>query len=253
MLLKDLAAMARPSLGPGITLRLICDLPPGRVLLDPGPLQDSLLNVLLNARDAMAGRGRIELRARVTTSWIELTVCDSGPGFTPVALKRGTEPFFTSKPGQGSGLGLSMVYDQTKLAGGTLRLDNAPGGGARVRIRLPLRHAAPRMTLLVDDDEQVRESVREMLTGLGHSVIEAGSLAEALALCDLPDLSLVLSDLQLGDGQGTELARTGLALVLMTALPPGHADRAGLSGPVLTKPFAPADLAALLERLPVDE
>ena len=109
------------------------------------------------------------------------------------------------------------------------------------------------MTLLVDDDDHVRESVREMLTALGHSVIEAGSLAEARGLVDLPGLSLILSDLQLGDGRGAALAGAGLPLVLMTALPPGHAGRAGLDGPVLTKPFLAAELAAQIERLPFDD
>ncbi|MBV0891230.1 PAS-domain containing protein [Paracoccus sp. Z118] len=252
-LLGGLAAMARPSLGPGVELALACDLPPGPLLLDPGSLQDSLLNLLLNAHEAMAGQGQIDLTARAAGDWIEITVRDSGPGFNGTTLKRATEPFFTTKAGQGWGLGLPMVYDQTKLAGGTLRLENAPGRGARVRIRLPRRPATPRMTLLVDDDDRVRESVREMLTALGHAVIEAGSLAEARALTDLPGLSLILSDLQLGDGRGADLAGTGLPLLLMTALPPDDPDRAGLAAPVLTKPFLAAELAAQLERLPVDE
>ena len=121
-----------------------------------------------------------------------------------------------------------------------------------MQIRLPLRRVTPRMTLLVDDDDHVRESVREMLTALGHSVIEAGSLAEARGLVDLPGLSVILSDLQLGDGRGVELAGSNLSVVLMTALPSGHAERAGLDMPVLTKPFLAAELAAQIERLPVD-
>ena len=200
----------------------------------------------------MAGNGRIDLDARAVSQWIQLTVTDTGPGFSDATLRRATEPFYTTKGGQGAGLGLSMVYDQTKLAGGTLRLDNVAGGGARVQIRLPLRRVTPRMTLLVDDDDNVRESVREMLTALGHSVIEAGSLAEARDLVDLPGLSLILSDLQLGDGRGAELADAGLPLVLMTALQYGHPERTGLDGPILTKPFLAAELAAQIERLPFD-
>ena len=133
------------------------------------------------------------------------------------------------------------------------------GGGSRRQIqhnreRILARHGfAAALVAVVDDDDHVRESVREMLTALGHSVIEAGSLAEARGLVDLPGLSLILSDLQLGDGRGAALAGAGLPLVLMTALPPGHAGRAGLDGPVLTKPFLAAELAAQIERLPFDD
>lgn len=258
-LLDQIATMARPSLGRGQRLVLDIDLPDGALLLDPGSLQDSILNLILNARHATAAAGSgsagdapeatIRVAARVRGRWLELTVTDSGPGFSPEALTRATEPFFTTKPGQGSGLGLSMVYDQTKLAGGTLRLDNVPGGG-RVRLRLPYQRVAPRLVLLVDDDDVIRETLRDMLTGMGHQVIEAGSLAEARSLCDLPGLSVVLSDLQLGDGSGADLADAGPPLLLMTARPPDDPARAGLAGPVLTKPFDAAALSALFATLP---
>ncbi|MFC0339817.1 hybrid sensor histidine kinase/response regulator [Paracoccus niistensis] len=260
-LLEQLVTMARPSLGRGIALELDCELPEGAVLLDPGSLQDSLLNLILNARDAISGtgvgsgstHGAIRLTARVRGRWLELTVTDSGPGFSPEALGRATEPFFTTKAGQGSGLGLPMVYDQTKLAGGTLRLDNAPGGGARVRLRLPFQRVARRLVLLVDDDDLIRETLREMLTGMGHQVIEAGSLSEARSLADLPGLSVILSDLQLGDGSGAALGALGLPLILMTARPPDDPERQRLRHPVLTKPFDAAALNALFAGLPDDK
>lgn len=260
-LLEQLVTMARPSLGRGIALELDCDLPEGAVLLDPGPLQDSLLNLILNARDAISGtgvgsgstHGTIRLSARLRGRWLELTMTDSGPGFSAEALARATEPFFTTKAGQGSGLGLPMVYDQTKLAGGTLRLDNAPGGGARVRLRLPFQRVAQRLVLLVDDDDLIRETLREMLTGMGHQVIEAGSLSEARSLADLPGLSVILSDLQLGDGSGADLGALGRPLILMTARPPDDPERQGLPHPVLTKPFDAAALNALFAGLPDDK
>lgn len=245
-LLAQLARLARPSLTEGTVLHLDVDLPEGQVLLDPGALQDSLLNLILNANAAMTGPGQITLTARQNGDWLEIVVSDTGPGFTPEALKRATEPFYSTKKGRGSGLGLSMVYDQTKLAGGTLRLDNNPEGGARVTLRLPWRPVAPQMVLLAEDDDAIRAEVRVQLTGLGHSVIEAASLAEARALSDLPGLTLILSDIQLGDGLGHDLAGRGLPLVLMTSLPAGDALRDSASGPVLTKPFPPARLAAAL-------
>src|SRR5690606_23328434 len=125
------------------------------------------------------------------------------------ALKRGLDPFYTTKGGEGSGLGLAMVYDQASLAGGSVRLANRPEGGARVTLRLPLRPAAEprpdetRLVLLVEDSPEIRMLVREMLVGLGHRVIEAETAADALALALLPEIGMVLSDIQLkGEGSG---------------------------------------------------
>lgn len=247
-LLGDLAALARPSLAEGTRLDLALSLPAGQLLVDPGALQDSALNLILNANAAIAPPGVITLKARRNGDWLEVTVGDTGPGFTPEALTRATEPFFTTKKGQGSGLGLSMVYDQTKMVGGTMRLSNGPRG-AQVMLRLPWRPVARRMVLLVEDDDQIRAQVRDQLTAIGHAVIEAATLAEARALADLPGLEVILSDLQLGDGLGTDLADAlpaGVALVLMTSLPPGDPLRAAAKGPVLTKPFTPSRLAAIL-------
>lgn len=243
-LFEDLAAMARPTLGAAVTLEHATANLPARVMLDPGALQDALLNLILNARDAMQGTGRIALQARAAGRWLEITVTDSGTGFSDEALARGTQPFFSTKGSKGSGLGLSMVYDLVKLAGGTLGLSNP--GGARVTIRLPLCAARPHLVLLAEDDDTIRAQIREMLTAQGHSVIEAGSLAEAQSLTDLPGLTLILSDLQLGDGSGAELRGGALPLVLMTALPPGDPRRSGLDGRVLTKPFGDTELALAL-------
>ncbi|MDO5620931.1 MAG: PAS-domain containing protein [Paracoccus sp. (in: a-proteobacteria)] len=250
-LLDGLAAMARPSLGAGITLELHAELPPGQVMLDDGALQDTLLNLLLNARDAMGDSGRITLTARLFGDWLEIRVKDTGPGFSEAALKRGLEPFFTTKGGQGSGLGLATVYDSVKAAGGLIRLDNGPAGsgiGARVRLLLPYRPVKPRLILLAEDDPDIRATTRKMLTAMGHAVIEAASLAEAQALADLPDLSAILSDLQLGDGSGADLAG-GLPLLLMTALPANAPERATLPAPVLQKPLDTGRLALALNEL----
>lgn len=254
-LIADLAAMAAPTLGETVRLEVEVEGLDRPILLDPGPLQDSLLNLLLNARDAMGpAGGRVRLSAHpVQDTWIEIAVADSGPGFSPEALGRALDPFFTTKGGEGSGLGLSMVYDQTKLAGGTLRLENT-GSGARVSLRLPLRPvaglAAPMLVLLVEDDDDIRASVRETLRGLGHSVLEAGSVAEAEALAGLPEIGMVLSDIQLaGPATGIELAQRlegRVPVALMTSLPPGDRLRAAAPCPVLQKPFVAAELAALI-------
>jgi CheY-like chemotaxis protein len=257
--------LAQPSLPEGIGLDILVSGLDSPVMLDAGSLQDSLLNLILNARDAIAsaggGAGRITLAARpLRDTWLEISVADTGPGFSPEALERGLDPFFTTKGGEGSGLGLTMVYDHTKLSGGAVRLSNRPEGGATVTLRLPLRRAAgagpakPLLILLVEDSDDIRTEVREMLRGLGHNVIEAASADEALDLADLPGLDLILSDIGLpGAMTGLDLAHRLAArdhparLVLMTSLPPGDALRARAGAiPVLSKPLVAAELAAAL-------
>jgi signal transduction histidine kinase len=260
--LDELRVIATPSLPEGIALR-IGDRTRGAYMADAGLLQDALLNLLLNARDACGTQGRITLWAEeVQDTWLQLSVEDSGPGFSPAALRHGLEPFFTTKGGEGSGLGLAMVYDMTKLAGGSVRLSNT-GQGARVSLRLPLRRAtdAPGtgLALLAEDSPDLREAIRDMLTEMGYFVVEAASVDEACALAEgLPDIALALSDISLeGDTSGLALVERlpHLPLRFMTSLPadhPLHAQARHL-GPVLPKPFSAADLAAFLGRdsLPV--
>ncbi|MDD9738413.1 MULTISPECIES: PAS-domain containing protein [Marinovum] len=254
--LQELAVLAGPSLPPGVTLHLSADVP-GAILFDPGMLQDSLLNLILNARDACGEAGAIHVAARIdAATWLSFEVRDTGPGFTEAALRHGAEPFFTTKGGEGSGLGLAMVYDATKLAGGDLKLWNTEAG-AQVLLRLPLRpapeveEADPGMVLLVEDNADLRGAIRDMLTGLGWRVVEAASVAEAQALIDgLPEITSVLTDIQLeGAETGLDLATDcTVPVALMTSLPADHAlyVAAAALGPVLRKPFSAAQLAAAL-------
>lgn len=254
-ILGDLALLAQPTLPNGITLDLQNETADTPLLLDKGMVQDSLLNLILNARDACGRAGEISLRARlIDKTWVEFQITDSGPGFSELALRRGLDPFFTTKGAEGSGLGLPMVYDHTKLAGGDLRLQNGETG-AKVTLRLPYRVAVPASTglvLLVEDDNDLRAILRDMLTGMGHAVIEAASVDEAVALtADLPDITLILSDIQLaGDSTGIDLAQRvqTMPLILMTSLP-RHDPlfvAAQRHAPVLHKPFTETDLSALI-------
>lgn len=263
-LLHDLSLMAGPALPDNMRLdmQIAPDLP--LLLLDQGVLQDSVLNLILNARDAMAGQGgQVTLTVtNVADTWLELMLSDTGTGFSDEALHKALDPFFTTKGADGTGLGLAMVYDQITLSGGTVRLANRPRGGAQVTLRLPFK-PVPRvralppagLVLLVEDTQSIRESVRAMLCDLGHSVIEATTADEALALADLPDLDIMLSDINLpGTLSGLDLARAlrgrgQMRLCLMTALPAYdrlHREAAG-EFPVLTKPFSPQDLRFTLE------
>lgn len=255
-LLQDLFTLAEPTLPAG--MRLTLDIPDlETVLLDQGMLQDGLLNLILNARDAMGTNGEVTLTVRrIQDTWIEFQVSDTGSGFSPNVLAHALDPFFTTKGAEGSGLGLPMVYDMTTLAGGDLRLSNTDTGG-QVTIRLPYRVALSATTglaLLVEDRDDLRALMRDMLMALGHSVIEAASVDEATALlADLPDITLILSDIQLeGEATGIDLAHrlggSSPPLILMTSLPrdaPLFLE-AQKHAPVLRKPFTAVDLAALI-------
>ncbi|MGP6086947.1 PAS-domain containing protein [Antarctobacter jejuensis] len=258
--LDELETLATPSLPDSIALT-IANHTQGPYLADPGLLQDALLNLILNARDACGAHpGRITITVEeIQDTWLQFTVEDTGPGFSDTALAHGLDPFFTTKGGEGSGLGLAMVYDTTKLAGGSVRILNT-GTGARVSLRLPLRRAdAPAETglaLLVEDSPDLRETIRDMLTDLGYAVVEAASVDEATSLAEgLPDIALILSDISLeGDTPGLALAERlpHLPLYLMTSLPADHPQhvQARRLGPVLPKPFAAEDLSAFLSPLP---
>lgn len=262
-MLDELALMARGSLPEDVSLSVTCAPDLGQLMLDRGALQDSLLNLILNARDAIGhSGGNIAIAARrVRDTWLEITVDDSGPGFSADALAHGMDPFFTTKGGEGSGLGLAMAFDQVSLAGGGLSLANRSQGGARVTLRLPLIVAdkAPQsdmqLVLLVEDNLEIRTHVREMLRALGHQVVEAETALDANSIAYLPEISFVLSDIQLkGEDGGPDLLaglqqlRPALGMGLMTSLPAQNPTRAAAETqfPVLQKPFELSDLEAFL-------
>jgi len=258
-MLNGLRTLATPSLP--VDVQLVIDTAglPNPVLLDPGACQDMVLNLILNARDAIGKNpGIITVTAEaIREAWLQLRVTDSGPGFSTEALEHALNPFYTTKGGEGSGLGLSMVYDQTKLAGGQVWLTNSNQGGGVVTLRLPLRQAAdqpsPHLILLVEDTPEIRENVREMLISLGHKVIEAESADEALFLAGIDGIGLILSDINLhgsmsGDALLLRLQAEGnkAPAFLMTSLPASDPRRAGTRFPVLAKPFSQGDLSNFL-------
>lgn len=256
--LADLQILADPTLTEDVTLTIENTIPDTPLLVDPGMLQDSLVNLILNARDACSGKGAIAIDAQlVKDTWLQFKVCDTGTGFSDEALKHALDPFFTTKGGDGSGLGLAMVYDMTKLAGGEVRVENTDIGGC-VTLRLPLRRAVldstPGLVLLVEDSTELRGLFRDMLIDMGHSVIEAASVDEARTLLtEVPGISLLLSDISLeGSGTGVDLISAlpsdAVPSFLMTSLP--KSDPLYIQGaaraPVLSKPFSAEQLGAFL-------
>lgn len=258
-LLREMETLAAPTLPENIVFTVTGQLPNKAVLLDQGAIKDALLNLILNARDACGSNGTIKLSAStIHNTWIEFTVSDTGTGFSEDALKHACDPFYTTKGSEGTGLGLPMVYDITKLAGGDLRLQNTPEGGASIRLRLPLRfnpEVTGGLALLVEDNDDLRALYRDMLTDMGHSVIEATSADEATALiANLPDIALILSDIRLsGEGTGLDLLKRiekgKTPVVLMTSLAPNDPlhQEAQAATTVLAKPFTAYDLANVLK------
>ncbi|SHH40587.1 PAS-domain containing protein [Cognatishimia maritima] len=258
-LLRDSMTLARPILNKSIDLQLQDRTPNEPLILDPGMLQDSLFNLILNARDGCDGAGRITICCEtVQDTWLQISVQDTGKGFSDEALTHAFDPFFTTKGAAGTGLGLPMVYDVTKLVGGEVRIANAEGGGAIVRLRLPLRRLradqSTSLVLLVEDDPDLRDQIREMLIDQNHMVIEASSVDEALLLVEhVPGISAVLSDINLeGNATGVDLAgklgKTDIPVILMTSLPTTHSlyQDGAARAPIIRKPFAASDLVPLL-------
>ena len=284
-LVEGMRELLSRSLGPMVTIdtRIEADLPP--VDIDPHQLEAALLNLMVNARDAMTGEGRITISAReemveaghpalAPGRYVCLSVSDTGPGMDAATLKRATEPFFTTKQvGEGTGLGLSMVLGFAEQSGGTLRLSSTPGEGTTADILLraaegaaaPKPLAAPlaqealppmprRLRILaVDDDALVLMNTVAMLEELGHSVTAAYSAREALEAMRTQSFDLVLTDHAMPQMTGAQLAgeirdsQPAMPILIAT----GYADipaGPGQSLPRLSKPFSLKDLAAAVSR-----
>jgi len=233
-------------------------------LVDPHQLELVLLNLAINARDAMPAGGRVEIRTRnvnagernkpaelVPGDYVMISVTDSGTGMTPEVLARACEPFFTTKePGKGSGLGLAQVYGLAQQSGGGMRIASVAGKGTTVAVYLPRSLAAPQRStegrnaagraglsrrarvLVVDDNEDVRDVMVAYLETLGYQSLQAASGHDALELlADAGDsVDVLLADYAMPGMSGADLARTvaanwpELPIVVIT----GYADTTGL-------------------------
>jgi len=281
-LVDELSGLLASTLGPRIELatEVPSDLPP--VVADPNQLEMAILNLTVNARDAMPDGGRLSLSARLYDDgdedgpFVELSVADTGVGMDEETLARATEPFFSSKGiGQGTGLGLSMVEGLTAQLGGSLAISSRQGAGTTVTLRLPaaarpaaepkLAEALPRGTargrvLLVDDEPLVRLSTADALADEGFAVAEAASGEEALALLAAdPEFDCVVTDYLMPGLNGVDLARRlrehypRLPVMLLS----GYAELDGFGSelPYLAKPALTEALTRMIAELiePVDD
>jgi signal transduction histidine kinase/ActR/RegA family two-component response regulator len=278
----ELMAAMEQLVGSGVVIATAIDAAAPPVSVDPLQLEAALLNLAANARDAMAGVGRIEIGLRRQGAWVALIVRDEGPGFDPAVLARVFDPFFTTKPvGQGTGLGLSQVYGLMKGVGGEVRAANAPDGGGMVTLLFPPSAEAPEPiedlvlslspaagalegVLLVDDNEAVRATTAAFLRECGLSVIEATDARRALALLETAQVEAVISDILMpGEMDGIALAEAirkrwpDLPVMLVSGYSERAAEAQGRGFSVLNKPYSlpelEARLRALVERTRVDE
>ena len=259
-LINGLDRLGNATLPKGIDLKIDNQIGSARILLDQGFTQDALLNLILNAREAINGNGTIYVTAQRVENWLDLIVQDTGPGFTKEAIKNVFTPFFTTKKGPaGRGLGLTTVFDFAKISGGRVDVKNHKNGGAIVSLRIPYNDAVlinPGLILLVEDNADIRLIIRDYLRKMGHSVLEADSAEEALKLSNLSGLTHIITDLMLmGDMTGYDLAmklrQNGMTLPIsiITALPEEDPLRreAEESFQVLHKPFSDMQLATLFQ------
>ncbi|SFP71964.1 PAS domain S-box-containing protein [Variovorax sp. OK605] len=266
-LVTDMEELLRRTLGPHVALETVAAVGLWNVHADPGQLENALLNLCINARDAMPEGGKLVVEtanrwidARTARErdlpmgqYVSLTVSDNGVGMPPEVVARAFDPFFTTKPiGMGTGLGLSMIYGFAKQSGGQVRIYSEVGRGTSVSIYLP-RHdmqeeaaiapaeapMAPRAdqgdtVLVVDDEPALRMIIVEVMQGLGYATLEAGDGAEALRILQSPRqrIDLLVSDVGLPGGmngrQVADAARTARPELKVLFIT-GYAENAVLS------------------------
>ncbi|WP_025293233.1 PAS domain-containing protein [Sphingomonas sanxanigenens] len=293
-LVTGIEELVRSTAGPGIEVEIVGQAGLWTTMVDPNQLENALLNLCINARDAMPDGGRITIetantwlddqagreRGLAAGQYISLCVTDTGTGMTEEVAERAFDPFFTTKPiGEGTGLGLSMIYGFARQSGGQVRIQTDLGHGTTMCIYLPRhlgaaedavplasagiaepRGASGRTILVVDDEPTVRMLATEVVGELGHAVLEAGDGTSALAILEGgARIDLLVTDVGLPGGMnGRQLADRarvllpGLKVVFIT----GYAESAVIGGQqlggdmaLITKPFAMDTLAARVTAL----
>jgi signal transduction histidine kinase len=273
LLIHGFASLMRQAVGEAVTLDLALADEALCAHVDPTQLETALLNLAVNARDAMPGGGVLTIATRHEGAHVVIAVSDTGVGMTPEVRARVFEPFFTTKEvGKGSGLGLSQVYGFVRQSEGEVVLETAPGQGTVFLLKLPVSEAAdevvdaPKATavvggseriLLVEDDPTVLTLTLDMLTGLGYEVATATNAGEALAIIHSgAKIDLLFTDVVMPGGvSGVSLARTARELrsdlgVLLTS---GFVGEGAVletdEFPLLDKPYELGQLAVKLRTL----
>jgi len=250
-------------------------LDPAVALTDANQLESAILNLAVNGRDAMPKGGELTITTGPgAPGYVSVSVRDTGVGMARDVLEKAFDPFFTTKPiGQGTGLGLSMVYGFVTQSGGNISISSAPGEGSTVTLSLPIADRAPaardarraseqlgagETVLVVEDDKQVRLLVAEVLHELGYATLEANDSREALAHLERARVDLMVSDVGLPGLNGRQLADIARARApdLKVLFMTGYAEHAkvranflGAGMDLITKPFEIEALAAKIREM----
>ncbi len=281
-LIGEMVGLILSTVGPRIDVRVELENELPLVRADANQLEMAILNLAVNARDAMPdggaltiGAGRASIKdvnasGPVRGDYVRLWVEDTGIGMDEATCKRAVEPFFSTKGiGRGTGLGLSMVHGLAGQLGGELNIASRPGAGTCLTLWLPvsieaasrdddrekraLQRVTPGRVLLVDDEYLVRVSTADMLADLGYEVAEAKSAEEALRLLQDQPPAVLITDHVMPGMTGADLARTARELWpdLPILLVSGYAEAEGVPSdlPRLTKPFLMSELAAKLHAI----
>lgn len=286
-LVQGMQDLIRHSIGPQISIDTRVDKAAWPAMIDPNQLENALLNLCINARDAMPDGGTIEISISNATlaeadgdlaagDYLRLAVRDTGTGMSDQALQKAFDPYFTTKPsGKGTGLGLSMVYGYARQSGGIATLSSAQGAGTTVVLMLPrstqaAEVCAPPVTLtaepdgsdltvlVVDDEVLLRMVVKEALTDAGFAILEAGTGAEGLEVLQAhPEVDILLTDVGLPGGMsGRDLAvevlklRPEMKVMFMTGYDQDATGSAAMDhAEVLLKPFAFDEMVGRVSRL----
>ncbi|BAN54891.1 MULTISPECIES: response regulator [Pseudomonas] len=281
---RSLEELINRTIGERIVLKLELSREPTIALVDPIQLESAVLNLVINARDALAKGGHIWVNTAASFSlgdpnlqdgpYVAVTVRDDGCGIAPELLEKVFDPFFTTKPlGQGTGLGLSTIYGFARQSGGHVAIHSVPGRGTEVILMLPAsnqqesceqrmpqvdQRGAGEHVLVVEDMASVRLSVAEVLTDAGYRCTLAETIEQALDhLREEAGIQLLLTDVGLPGISGRELAdmarayRPGLPVLFMTGYAEMALDRQAFLGSgmdMLIKPFQVSELLAKVRR-----
>jgi signal transduction histidine kinase/DNA-binding response OmpR family regulator len=288
---RGLDDLLRRALGDGVEIETVISGGLWNTLVDPSQVENAILNLAINARDAMRAHGRLTIEAGNASltnehaaghgdvtpgQYVMLAVTDTGCGMTPDIVEQVFEPFFTTKPeGQGTGLGLSMVYGFVKQSGGHIKIYSEPGEGTTIRLYLPRASGAEDVAadsdagpitggtetvLVVEDDDEVRTTVVELLTDLGYGVLKARDAQSALAIIESGSaVDVLFTDVVMpGPVRSPELARQARVrlpkvAVLFTS---GYTDDAIVHGgrldqgiDMLSKPYTREALARKIRQV----
>jgi signal transduction histidine kinase len=273
-LIEGIHDFLKQTLGPGIAIET--SLAPGlpAALADSNQLELAILNLSINARDAMATGGTLTISTAIDQTnerRVLISVADSGTGMPPEVAARAFDPFFTTKPpGKGTGLGLSQVYGIVRQLGGDVAIDSAPGKGTSIRISLLRAKTAPQEQrdsathasqgqaehlLIVDDDADVREMMVGFLSDLGYRITQASDGPMALAILETLRPDLLILDFAMPGTNGAEIAAAAreanrsLRILFVSGFADTNAlEEAAGEIALLHKPFRPAELAAAVRK-----